>query len=42
MTKPKDGKCCACGADDPPGTEEYPCLKREDKVHCVHWYEVEE
>ena len=36
----RDGRCCSCGADDPPGTEEYPCQKREDKTHCIHWYEI--
>ena len=36
---PTDGVCCACGYD---GDEETACMEREDKTHCVHYYEVEE
>jgi len=33
---PKDGRCCDCGYH---GQEETECPKREDKTHCVHWWD---
>jgi len=33
---PSDGTCCSCSYS---GNDETPCLKREDKIHCVHWWE---
>jgi hypothetical protein len=36
---PKDGVCCSCGYS---GNEQTKCQKREDRTHCVHWWEVEE
>jgi len=34
--KPENGKCCSCGYE---GVEETECAPREDKTHCVHWWE---
>jgi len=34
-----NGTCCGCEYS---GEQETECLKRDDKKHCVHWYEVEE
>ncbi len=31
-----DGRCCACGYDEP---DETACPKREDETHCVHWWD---
>jgi hypothetical protein len=32
----KGGRCCTCGYDGP---DETPCLSREDRTHCVHWWD---
>lgn len=34
----KYGTCCACGYE---GDEETLCPNRKDKIHCVHWWDVE-
>jgi hypothetical protein len=31
------GVCCSCGYS---GEEETECQAREDKTHCVHWWDV--
>lgn len=31
-----DGTCCACGYAD---EAETPCPKRDDGLHCNHWWE---
>lgn len=31
-----DGVCCACLYQ---GEDETPCYAREDRTHCVHWWE---
>lgn len=36
VMKEKDGRCCTCGYE---GEKETPCKKREDKTHCVHWWD---
>jgi hypothetical protein len=36
MREPIDGVCCGCGYC---GEEETPCPKRDDGVHCWHWYD---
>lgn len=33
---PQDGICCSCMYHE---AEETPCDSREDKMHCVHWWE---
>lgn len=35
----RDGVCCDCGYD---GQEETPCPKRDDRTHCVHWWDGDE
>lgn len=37
--KAKDGRCCSCGYEC---DEQTPCPSREDKIHCVHWWEKAE
>ena len=32
----KAGRCCCCGYE---GQEETECPKRQDKTHCVHWWD---
>ena len=32
----QNGVCCNCGFS---GEEETVCPAREDKTHCVHWFE---
>lgn len=39
MREPKMGRCCNCGDEPPYGTEETPCPKREDDIHCEHWWD---
>lgn len=39
---PKDGTCCSCGdTGEYNDGEETPCPAREDKTHCVHWWDGE-
>ena len=30
------GKCCSCGYEK---SKETPCPKRDDKTHCVLWWD---
>jgi len=32
----KYGTCCSCGYTE---EEETSCPKREDQIHCVHWWD---
>jgi len=32
----RDGQCCSCQYE---GTEETACERRDDKTHCVHWWD---
>jgi len=34
---PRAGWCCSCGSG--PKNIETPCPKREDKIHCEHWWD---
>lgn len=36
MGHPENGTCCSC---DYNGEEESECPKREDKIHCEHWWD---
>ncbi len=39
MPEPQDGTCCACKEVVEIQSEETLCLKRNDEIHCVHWWE---
>jgi len=34
--EPINGVCCSCGYA---GEDETLCLSREDRTHCVHWWD---